>query len=406
MKLLLKIVLPLGVVAVGGFISYQMILSRPPVKIRERTIQIPTINYFEVQPESYQLSVKAQGTVVPKTETVLSAEVSGKIIYVSPSLVSGGFIETKEVLVRLDPRDYELYVIKANSAVVQAELNLIKEEAEAKIALKEWGKLGNGVSTPLLRREPQIAQAKSALESAKAHLDQAKLNLLRTEIRSPFIGRVRSKHVDLGQFVSIATPVSTIYAVDYAEIRLPLPDNELAYLTLPLGLRSDHRKITKPKVVIRAYFAGSEHFWVGRIVRTEGEIDPNTRVIHAIAEVKNPYGIGKTPERPPLAIGMFVEAEIMGRWVYDAFRVPRNAIRDSNQILVVDKENRIRFREVELVWSGEKSVIIKKGLSSGERVALVSLESVFDGMKVHPVAIIKKENPDKVDEESNSLVLQ
>ena len=163
MKLLLKIVLPLGVVAVGGFISYQMILSRPPVKIRERTIQIPTINYFEVQPESYQLSVKAQGTVVPKTETVLSAEVSGKIIYVSPSLVSGGFIETKEVLVRLDPRDYELYVIKANSAVVQAELNLIKEEAEAKIALKEWGKLGNGVSTPLLRREPQIAQANSAL---------------------------------------------------------------------------------------------------------------------------------------------------------------------------------------------------------------------------------------------------
>ncbi len=382
MKLLLKILLPLLVIGAGVLVARQMILSRPPVKTRVAEPIVPAIRTVEVQPESLQLSVKAQGTVVPRTQSVLAPEIAGRIIYVSPSLVSGGFFEEADLLVRLNSTDYELSTVQALSAVAQARLRLHREKAEAEIALNEWKSLGDGEASSLLRREPQLAEAEASLEAARAASEQARRNLERTEIRAPFAGRVRNKQVDLGQFVVAGTPLATIYSVDYAEIRLPLPDEELAFVNLPLGYRDDQPHMTRPRVVIRGRFAGSEHTWTGDIVRTEGEIDPRTRVVHAIAQVENPYGRGRDPGRPPLAVGMFVEAEIMGRRVNDVFRVPRGALRARDLVLVVDEQSRLRFRTVEVFRSGEETVLISGGLEAGERVAVVSLESVVDGMLV------------------------
>ena len=382
MKFFLKILLPLLVIGVGALAARHMILSRPAVKTREMEVTLPAVRVFEVQPESIQLSVKGQGTVVPRTESVLAPEIAGRITYVSPSLVSGGFFEEADLLVRLDPTDYELSAVQALSAVAQARLKLQREKAEAEIALSEWKNLGEGEATPLLRREPQLAEAEAALKSAWAASQQARRNLERTNIRAPFAGRVRSKQVDLGQFVAAGTPLATIYSVDYAEIRLPLPDEELAFVDLPLGYRDDNQEFPRPRVLIRARFAGSEHTWSGHIVRTEGEIDPRTRVVHAIAQVENPYGRGRDLGRPPLAVGMFVEAEIMGRRVDDIFRLPRGALRGKDLVLIVDEQSRLRFRKVELLRNGRKTVLITKGLEAGERIAVVSLESVVDGMKV------------------------
>ena len=201
-------------------------------------------------------------------------------------------------------------------------------------------------------------------------------------MRSPYRGRVREKRVDVGQFVNVGADLGTIYAIDYVEIRLPLPDSDLAYLDLPLVYR-EQASTRGPEVALIADFAGRRNEWRGRIVRTEGEIDPTTRMVHAIARVADPYGRGDDPEQPPLAVGMYVEAEIRGRSAEGVAVLPRAALRtEGNHVLVIDRDSRLHIRPVELLRTTRETVVIGAGLSEGERVVVSSLDAVVDGMSV------------------------
>ena len=193
---------------------------------------------------------------------------------------------------------------------------------------------------------------------------------------------MRRKSVDVGQFVTVGSPIATIYAVDYAEMRLPLPNEELAFLDLPLDYRGETQQQPGPQVVLRAEFAGRIHEWHGRIVRTEGEIDPRSRMVHAVARVKDPYGRGENPDRPPLAVGMFVEAEIQGKTARGVAVLPRSALRGRSQLLVVTPENRLEFREVRLLRATQEQIVVESGLEEGERVCLSPLAAVTNGMRV------------------------
>jgi len=381
-KTLLKFILPLLVLGLGVFAVSKMIAMKPVVETREPELPDPVVRVIEVQPQNFRFTVLAQGNVVPRTETTVVPEVSGRVVYVYPSLAAGGFFEAGTTLLGIDPRDYELAMVGARAEVARAQVTLETEKAQAEVALKEWQSLGQGEASSLLRREPQLAQARAFLESAHAALEQARRNLEKTEIKAPFAGRVRQKNVDIGQFVTIGAPVATIYSVDFAEVRLPLPDKELAYLNLPLSYRGDRDKKKGPGVVLRATFGGKEYSWQGRIVRTEGVIDPQTRMIHVVAQVENPYGRGRNPGRPPLAVGMFVEAEIMGKLSRDVFLLPRNALRGKDRILVVDSEQRLHFRNISVLRTNRDQVIVESGLEAGELVSLAALDTVVDGMKV------------------------
>jgi RND family efflux transporter MFP subunit len=273
-------------------------------------------------------------------------------------------------------------VIQAKGAVAQAELRLAAEMAEADVARAEWKELGKGEPTPLTLREPQVAEAEASLSAARAALEYAERNLQRTEIKAPYTGRVRQKQVDLGQSVSPGIALARIYSVDYAEIRLPLPDDDLAFVELPLDYRGERSSSKRPEVTLRADFAGKSYSWSGTIVRTEGEIDPRSRMVHAVARVSDPYGRGEDPDRPPLAAGMYVEAEIAGRAVKGVAAIPRSAVRAGDVVLVVDGDDRLRFRPVEILRSTAQETIVSSGLADGERLCLSSLAAVTDGMRV------------------------
>ena len=326
--------------------------------------------------------MESQGTVSPRTESVLVPEVSGRITSVSRSFANGGFFEQDDILLSVDPHDYREAVVRAEAVVAQSRLRLAETQAEAEIALKEWEDLGRGQATPLTLRRPQLAEATAAQAAAQAALQRAERNLARTEIRAPYAGRVRHKQVDVGQYVTPGTPLATIYAVDFAEIRLPLPADELAYVDLPLDYRGESGDLTGPRVTLTAAFAGRTHEWEGHIVRTEGEIDPRSRMVHAVVQVRDPYARGEDPDRPPLAAGLFVDAAIRGRVVKSVAVVPRSALRADGRLLVVDDENRLHLREVEILRRTHDEVIVASGLRQGERVCLTPLVAVTDGMKV------------------------
>ena len=379
----LKVILPFAILVVGGLIAVAMVKSRAPVPTRPTVEYAPLVRVVEVRPETRRLEVHTQGTVKARTETNLVAEVAGTIIRVSSGFNSGGFFEKGDVLVEIDASDYRVAVATAEGAVAQAKVRLETEEAQAEVAREEWAQLGTGGESPLATRELQLQEAEAALAAAQAVLEKARRDLARTKVRAPFAGRIRAKLADLGEYVAPGVPVASVYSVDFAEVRLPVPDADLAFLDLPVDYRGAAAQEPGPEVVLYADFAGQRHSWNGRIVRVEGEIDRTTRMVHVVAQVEDPYGKHGGDDSLPLAVGMFVEAEIMGSVAEDAIVVPRTALR-GERVLVVDGEDRLRFRDVDVLRVDRGYAIIVGGLDAGERVCVSTLEAVSDGMKVRP----------------------
>jgi len=383
MKAVLKYVLPPLIVLVGAGALVAMYLNRPQAETRIPEVLPPLVRTVEVVPGDLQLTVYSQGTVTARTASSLVSELSGRVIEISPSLVPGGFFDEGDGLLTLDATDYEQDVIRARLEVARAEVRLAQEQAEAEVARAEWEDLHpDEEPPPLTSRELQLAEAIAAVAAAKAALEREQTDLARTHLRAPYGGRVREKMVDLGQFVTPGQVLARIYSVDRAEVRLPLPNAELAYVDIPLVYRDHADRTNRPKVILRADFAGAVHEWEGRIVRTEGEIDPKSRMVQVVAEVIDPYGRGDDPDRPPLAVGMFVDAEIMGHRVEDVVVLPRTALRGTDQVWVVDTDDRLRFREVDVMRTGRKDVVIRSGLEPGDRVCLSPLAAPTDGMRV------------------------
>jgi RND family efflux transporter MFP subunit len=375
-------VLPIVILVVGAVMTIVLIKSRGPVETRPPQEYAPLVQVITAEPTSHQFKVTTHGTVKPRTETALVPEVPGRVVWVATSFADGGFFEKGDILVKLDSRDYELAVVTARSAVAQARVRAELEEAQAEVAREEWKTLGGGKESPLATRELQVQEALAAYAASEAALEKAQRDLDRTRIRAAFAGRVRQKMVDLGQYVSPGAAIAHIFAVDYVEVRLPIPDSDLAYLDLPVNYRGEQGRRRGPEVILSANFAGKRHSWKGRIVRVEGEIDPVSRMVHAIAQVDDPYGRGEGEDPMPLAIGLFVDAEIIGEVVEDAFVIPRSALRGDKEIVVVDNDNRLRFREVDIRRISRESAVIVGGLAAGDRICVSTLAAITDGMKI------------------------
>ena len=378
----LMIVAPLAVLLAGIAAAGLLVRMRAAPARRPPEVLPPLVRVVPVERQTVRLRVHTNGTVIPRTESTLTAEVAGRIVSVSPRFVDGGFFEQGELLLEIDPADYREAVAAARARVAEAELRLAQERAAADVARREWRELGRERGSPLALRELQVAQAQAALEAARAAAERAERDLARTRIVAPYAGRVRQKLVDLGQFVGRGVALARVYAVDRAEVHLPVSSRELAWFDAPLARRGDAPRGRGPAVTLTARIAGREHQWTGRITRTIGEIDPRSRVITVVAEVTDPYGRGGPAGRPPLAVGTFVDAAIEGHVVGHAFVVPSEAFFDDDTVLVVDDDLRLRFRDVSVVKENRDDVVVSGGLEDGMRVLVTPLDAVTEGMRV------------------------
>jgi len=382
MKKYKRVLLPIVVILGSIFCAMILVLSRPKVETVAPEVTRKLVEVIEVRRQPVKMLVKSQGTVSPRTESALVAQVAGQIMQTSQSFVNGGFFEKGDILVSIDKSDYQFMVAQSKSQVAQAEVALKLEEQEAKVAKQEWQSLNTDEVPPLVAREPQLLLARANLEAAKASLLQAELNLSRTQIKAPYAGRVRAKNSDIGQYITPGMTIGNIYAVDYVEIRLPLPDHELPFLGIPFDFSSVKSGRKGPEVTLKTRFAGKDHAWQGHIARIEGEIDARSRMIYAVARVENPYARSKNENRPPLAVGMFVNAEIVGKTEQSLFQIPRSALRDDDRILIVDAEETLRFRSVSPVRLASDIVYIDSELNDGELVCISPLAAVVEGMPV------------------------
>ena len=362
------IVIGILLLAVAGAVAMFSLREQPPRK--ERVELSPLVNFMTLEPMSARFEIRSQGTVLPRTETILSAEVSGTIISISPKFIAGGVFATNEVLMRIDPTNYSVAVDQAEALVKQRQI-----EFDGASKLRSQG----------YRAEAEYASSAAALASAKAELVRARRNLERTYIKLPYAGIVRTKEADVGQFVNPGTRLGIAFATDFAEVRLPLTDNDLAFINLPGAIDvSASGAADGPLVTLEAVQKGKPMTWQARVTRTEGVVDEKSRVTYAVARVDDPYRLQR--DGPPLPIGTFVSASIQGAEVADVMRVPRAVVRGSDQLIFLRSDDTIDIRNVDIIRSDADFVYIGGGAEPGERVVLTTLETPVNGMQVRTSA--------------------
>ncbi len=380
----LKVALPVIFLAAAIGASFVMIQSRPeamhkPVPLPSLLVSVSVAERLPVE-----FKVTSRGTVSPRTETTLVSEVSGQIVAVSPAFVSGGFFKKGDVLIRMDPRIYEANLKRARAEVAKARTGVATEHALAGYALEDWNRLqslnaARGPASELTLRKPQLQQALAELESRNAEFDKAREDLRRTVIRAPYDGMVREKLADVGQFVNVGAQLARAFAVDRAEVRLPLTQQDLRYLDLP----SLEAGGTLP-VSLYAELGDDAFSRDARIVRSEGVFDAASRVLYVVAQIEDPYNLQRAPDqpRPPLRIGTFVSAQIAGKSGGHLFAVPRHALTRGNTLWVMDDALSIHPRVVEIVRNDDEFAYIATGLNDGDRYVTTPIDQPLPGMKV------------------------
>ncbi len=374
-----KIMTPLVILIIALGIYVALINSTPelnttqkdpvPVAVRAQTIALETMS----------LEVTSEGNVQPRAQTQLVAQVSGEVIAVADALLSGGQFQRGDTLLELDPRDYQIARSRAQASLdrARAERDFASEEA-ARVRTLYGDELAS--IADLQRAERTLSVADASVNEAAAALERASIDLERTVIKAPFTGRVRSESVDIGQFLREGANIATIYDTERLEVRFPLADAQLAFLDADyarLGSAGDEAAT----VTLMAKFAGDMQSWEAKLTRTEGDISTRSRFLHVIAEVSDTT----SDKGVQLPIGLFVNGIITGRDVEDLVRIPRTALRADNTVMVIDENDQLHFRDVQIFQLTSDSALISAGLNEGERVSVSPLQFVVEGMPVQVI---------------------
>ena len=366
--------------AVGG--AFVMVQTRAAPTQMEREIPVLLVDAIEARREPVFFRVNTQGAVTPRTESNLVSEVSGQIVEVASNYVAGGFFRKGELLLRIDPRNYQSALKSAQANVARVQTQVAKENALANFALDDWKTLrdlnaSTGPISDLALRKPQLAEAIAESISAEAALEKAQEDLNRTSIRAPYDGMVQEKRADVGQYVNTGSQLALIFATDYAEIRLPITQRELALVDLP---SADGSSLPLP-VTLTSQAGKIQHTWQGLIVRSEGVFDSASRVLYVVAQVEDPYNqSGRNGEL--LRIGTFVTASIQGRFGGALFTIPRHALQRGETLWIIDEQQKIYPRDVQIVSTDEEYAYVDVGLTNGDRYTITPIDQPLPGMPV------------------------
>lgn len=385
--------LVVGVVLIAVIVKA---MQKEPEQVEMQRV-LPVIDTITVMPEAVTVEIASQGTVEARTRTNLVAEISGHVESISPALYAGGFFKKGDILATIDNTDYIANLATRKGRQAEAQLAYQQELEASAQALEDWKAIGNDNSpSDLVLRKPQIAIAEANLEAAQAAVKSASRDLNRTEVKAPYDGRVQEKFIDVGQIANArTTQIASVYSIDKAEIRLTISLNDTRFVDIPEAYRDESTNGEKPKVTIETSYGGETYQWEGIIDRSEGSVDPQTRLLYIVAQINDPYA--KDPSqvtRPPLKVGSFVTATIHGNKIANAYKIPRRALRENNTVYIVTQDRHLEIRPVEVYQKTTEFAIVTGGLAPEELICLTPLQYVVNGMQV----VIDGEQPEPATE--------
>lgn len=377
--------LPLIVIVAAFLIAAIMSAFKPNSLELESPDREVAVTTELINQSNVELQVSSQGTVEPRTSTTLVSEVSGAVLEVASQFEVGGTFKKGDILIRLDAADYKVAKQRAEAQLKSAKAQLLTEQARSIQAKKEWQMTGRPIEdAPILAlRTPFLAEAEARLLQAQAEVAQAELKIQRTVIRAPYAGMVSATHVDMGQYVTIGTRLGSIFAIDYAEIRLPMTDKQMSKLSLAKSAIKN-QPFTEAKVELKAMVNGQQVSWPAVLVRSEGTIEQSSRAQYLVAQIDDPYHLNNQQNSQPLLMGTFVEATVTGKIIKDVYALPRYALRSNQRIATVTAEKRLKMITVDYSFEDRNYYYLTSDLEGQVEVVTSGMGIMVDGMKVKP----------------------
>ncbi|MBL4603227.1 MAG: efflux RND transporter periplasmic adaptor subunit [Emcibacteraceae bacterium] len=355
-----------------------MYISRPTAPVEKLEDRVERLEVITAKKQDVFPTVNTQAVVESRLNINLKSQVSGQIVFVSPKFLSGGFFDTGDVILQIDPSDYELALIQAEVNVAKAEQTLSVEKEQADIAKRDWQKYGQGEATELVLRIPQLREAEAGLKGAQANYAAQRIRLERTEVKAPFPLMIDQKQVDLGQIVSNNQELALVFGTEEAEIRMPLSQKQIDLLNVTnVGILAAEDVLD---VKVRDLTRDNNIIWNAKILRFESSIDRKSRVYYAVATIYDPMNLKQDKETPPLLPGVFVDIEVQGPKISGVFQVPVKAMRDDDNIFIYEDEKLITKRVVVLDRNDDFITIIS-GLEVGDTITVSPPFSYVPGMK-------------------------
>jgi RND family efflux transporter MFP subunit len=381
-----RFLLPLAIIAGGLLAAMGLVVSRPQPERTPEPRTAPIVSTEIIAPRTAALVVEGNGTVRPTSEIVLSAEVSGRVRWVSPQMVRGGSFNRGDTLVMIESLSYDNAVAIAQAEVQQRRVDVALAAQNQAIAQQEYELLrartgvtqqsDTSLSARLARQQPQYEAAEASLSRAEAQLADALLDLRRTVVTAPFSGRVRAESVDVGQVISPGQSVAEIYGTDAVEVDISLSTRQAALIS-DLW---DETGADRIPTVVRAEFGGLWHEWNGFVEHAAGALDPTTRTVEIVVRVPDPFDTAD--DRPPLLIGSYVRASIVGESVEGHFAIPRPALRNGPSIWLVDDDGIVTSRSVAVLQEVQDTVFVRADLKAESRIIVSDLTVMTEGMQV------------------------
>lgn len=378
--------LPLLILAGGLIAAFGLVASRPQPDRTPTPRVAPSVRVETLIPRSEPIFVEGTGTVRPTSEIQLSAEVSGRVISLSPRMVRGGSFQAGDTLLIIDGQSYTNAVAIARAEVEQREVEVEIAEQEQVIAREEYRLLqqrtGRAVvadtsrSAQLALQQPQVEAAQASLHRAEAQLADALLDRDRTVVTAPFSGRVRTESVDVGQFITSGQSFADIYATDAVEVDVSISTRQ-ALLIEDLWAGATDARIP---ATVRVDFGDRSFTWEGYVENASGALDPTTRTVEIVVRVPDPFDV--EDDRPPLLVGSYARATIEGRRPGTYYAVPRPALRSGPSVWIVDADNRIRSIQADVIQEVEDTVFLRADVEPNTRIVVSDLTVVTDGMEV------------------------
>lgn len=370
----------IGVVLAALFLAVMMNVLQPDAEKTSEPEAAIAVKTEIVNRAQLAMRVESQGIVAPRTRTSIISEVSGLVLDVADAFVVGGTFNAGDMLLKLDPTDYEVALQRVKAKVISFKALMELENARSVQAEKEWGMTGRPKSeAPLLAlRRPYLLEAEANLLQAQAEVKQAEIKLSKTIIRASYSGMVSKKLADIGQFVTTGTPIGETFAIDFVEIRLPLSEKDL---TMMDGL-SSQAELRQKQVVLTGTVDGIITSWTATLARSEGVVDELNRSQYIVARLSDPYGLNGNDRKVPLRVGTFVKASIEGKVLKDVFKVPRSALLEGSRIGLVDNQALLKIVAVEVASTDDSHYYISKGLQDGNQVVTSALGTPIEGLKL------------------------
>ena len=383
----LKFWIPLAILVGGFFIIAALLSSAPKVQPKPKSAKLPGVEVLTVVSAPISIPVHTRGTVSPATQIQLTSEVNGSVVAISKKFSDGSYFRKGDWLLKVDTAQHEMELEKALAQEASARVNLLRTQANQRSGNVEGIKVGK--RSELAKGIPQLREAEANYNAAKSTVRLARKQLEKTTIVAPFDGRVLKKAIDIKEYAAAGKPIAQLYSIDKAEVRLPLTSAQLELVDIPL--RYDNETDSKNQPIVILEDSDKKYKWKGRIVRSEGNIDPRNRLTYVIAEIDKPYARDpKQPKRPPLSSGSFVSATIQGRLHDSLFSVPLNALHNMDEIHVLDSDNRLHMRQVSILYRGKDRAYINGGLEDGEKIILTPMEIAVENMEV---VVLKELDP-------------